>query len=156
MSRTSKAIIDTPIGKILATATRKALLTLDFVDSETAPLEYTSNDVLISLETQLKEYFGGGRKVFDIPIMPVGTPFQLLVWQTLQGIEYSKTISYSDEAKNVSNPKAHRAVAKANGANPIIIIIPCHRVISKDGSIGRYSCGVWRKEFLLALEEKYR
>ncbi len=137
--------------------------------------------ILAETEQQLKEYFRGERTQFTIPLVFTGTHFQNQVWQTLLKIPYGETCSYKQEAIAVGNPKACRAVASANGANPICIIIPCHRVIAsvktplsdcskttniskpmtrqlgKDSqskkNLGGYSAGLWRKEFLLTLEQ---
>lgn len=104
---------------------------------------------------QLIEYFSGKRKKFDIKLDIIGTDFQKAAWQALLKIPYGKTISYSDEAKILKNEKAVRAVGSANGKNKIPIIIPCHRVIAKNGKLGGYSGGLDIKEYLLNLEEEY-
>jgi O-6-methylguanine DNA methyltransferase len=103
---------------------------------------------------QLDEYFLGKRQSFDIPLNMVGTDFQKSVWQTLLKIPYGQTLSYKQEAITLGKESAVRAVANANGANNIGIIIPCHRVIASDGTLGGYSGGIDRKEFLLNLEYK--
>ena len=101
---------------------------------------------------QLVEYFFNGRQEFDLPLAPVGTEFQVKVWDQLKSIPYGETRSYSDIAAAVGNQKAVRAVASAIGKNPISIIVPCHRVISANGDIGGYAGGVETKRYLLALE----
>lgn len=101
---------------------------------------------------QLEEYFAGKRKDFDLPLSPAGTAFQQSVWKALMTIPFGKTASYSDIAQGISNPNAVRAVGLANGRNPIPIVIPCHRVIGKDGSLTGYGGGLPIKEKLLALE----
>lgn len=101
---------------------------------------------------QLNKYFKKELKIFDIPIKPSGTPFQKKVFSELLKIPYGSTISYQELAKRVGNEKASRAVANANGKNPIAIIIPCHRVIAKNGSIGGFNSGVDIKKELLKLE----
>lgn len=103
---------------------------------------------------QLAEYFGGKRKRFDIPVDLKGTAFQKQVWQELAKIPFGQTLSYNEVAKRIKNPKAVRAVGSANGKNPVCIIIPCHRVIAADGSIGGYAGGINIKQQLLALEQK--
>ena len=145
--------IETPIGRILAKANDDALTYLDFIDDKVVD-ENSNHHLLIELETELREYFAKKRQVFSIPLSPSGTAFQTSVWATLCTIPYGLTLSYADEAKRFGNPKATRAVANANGKNPISILIPCHRVISSNGSIGGYSGGLWRKEFLLSLEKE--
>ncbi len=101
---------------------------------------------------QLERYFEGRLKRFDLALAPRGTPFQQRVWQALLQIPYGQTTSYSELAERLGNPKAVRAVGTANGANPISIIIPCHRVIGRDGSLTGYAGGLPRKALLLKLE----
>jgi len=102
---------------------------------------------------QIEEYFDGNRKSFDIPISPSGTEFQQKVWNALQTIPYGETRSYKDIAIAVGNEKACRAVGMANNRNPISIIIPCHRVIGKDGKLVGYGGGLQTKDYLLKLEK---
>ena len=104
------------------------------------------------LDTQLSEYFAGDRKEFDVVLDMQGTDFQIKVWQALLSIPYGKTVCYQEQALVIKNPKAVRAVANANGANRIAIVIPCHKVIGKNGSMVGYGGGIWRKEYLLKLE----
>jgi len=101
---------------------------------------------------QLDEYFAGRRRHFDLRLAPRGTAFQQAVWQALQGIPYGKTCSYSELAHQLGRPQAMRAVGAANGANPISIVIPCHRVIGRNGSLTGYAGGLPRKQLLLELE----
>jgi methylated-DNA-[protein]-cysteine S-methyltransferase len=103
---------------------------------------------------QLNEYFGGTRREFDLPLAPRGTEFQLACWNELQRIAYGSTISYSELARRIARPNAVRAVGAANGANPIPIIIPCHRVIGANGKLTGYGGGLPIKEKLLALERR--
>lgn len=102
--------------------------------------------------SQLAGYFSGRRRDFDIPLAPKGTPFQLAVWSELQRIPYGETISYAELARRIGKEKAVRAVGAANGANPIPVIIPCHRVIGSSGTLTGYRGGIERKQWLLALE----
>lgn len=102
--------------------------------------------------SQLQEYFGGKRKDFDFKLNPKGTDFQQKVWQELLNIPYGKTISYLDLSKKLGDVKAIRAVASANGKNPLWIVVPCHRVIGSDGSLTGYAGGLWRKKWLLEHE----
>jgi methylated-DNA-[protein]-cysteine S-methyltransferase len=102
---------------------------------------------------QLNEYFTGHRRDFDLPLAPRGTEFQLAVWNELQRIAYGDTISYSELARRIARPNAVRAVGAANGANPIPIIIPCHRVIGANGTLTGYGGGLHIKRALLALEQ---
>jgi methylated-DNA-[protein]-cysteine S-methyltransferase len=107
---------------------------------------------LLEAATQLDEYFAGERTSFDLALDPQGTPFQRRVWFALADIPYGKTTSYAELARRVGSPKAFRAVGQANGKNPLAIILPCHRVINSDGSIGGYGGGLPMKRQLLALE----
>jgi len=102
---------------------------------------------------QLNQYFLNGKWRFDVKLNPIGTDFQLAVWEELQKIPFGRTISYLDLAKKLGDEKTIRAAASANGKNPISILIPCHRVIGKDGSLTGYAGGLHRKKFLLELEK---
>lgn len=105
---------------------------------------------------QLAEYFTGKRKAFELPIAyPCGTPFQHSVWNALRNIPYGETRSYEDIARAIGNPKAVRAIGQANTHNPILLLVPCHRVINKNGTIGGFGCGVELKRKLLELEGAY-
>jgi len=108
------------------------------------------------VRTQLDEYFAGTRTGFDVPMRLEGTAFQRAVWAQLCAIPYGSTISYGELARRVGNPKASRAVGLANGRNPIAVIVPCHRVIAADGSLGGYGGGLDRKTALLDLERAGR
>ena len=101
---------------------------------------------------QLEEYFAGTRRSFDVPLSLKGTEFQKNVWHALMSISYGKTVSYQDIAAMIGNEKASRAIGNANHHNPVVIIVPCHRVIRADGSIGGYGGGIERKKYLLNLE----
>jgi O-6-methylguanine DNA methyltransferase len=146
--------LTTPIGKMMAMANEAGIYSLEFVE-DTEPA-VSDAPLLLRLEMELKEYFWGKRREFTVPLAPVGTPFQMGVWDTLQCIPYGETISYATEANMLGRPTAVRAVANANGKNHIPILIPCHRVIASRGGIGGYISGIWRKEFLLGLEAKHR
>lgn len=124
---------------------------LSWIDGNESIKEST-NILFQKTISQLKEYFNGMRYEFSIPIIYSGTIFQQRVWQELQKIPYGNTISYKELAMKTGNPKAVRAVAQACGANPIPIIIPCHRVICTNGKIGGYSAGLDIKRLLLELE----
>lgn len=102
--------------------------------------------------TQLKEYFAGARPAFDLPLNPAGTEFQKRVWNELAKIPHGETISYTELAERVGRPGSHRAVGAANGRNPLPIVIPCHRVIGKDGKLTGYAGGLEAKQKLLELE----
>ena len=107
------------------------------------------------LNKQIEEYFDGKRKEFSIPLAIVGTTFQKQAWLALQAIPYGETRSYKEQAEFIGNPKAIRAVARANGDNRIAIIIPCHRVIGANGELVGYGGGLWRKRYLIELEQKH-
>jgi methylated-DNA-[protein]-cysteine S-methyltransferase len=109
--------------------------------------------VLVATARQLGEYFAGGRREFDLPLAPVGTPFQLQVWAGLRTIPYGQTWSYGELARAIGKgPTSSRAVGLANGANPLSIVVPCHRVIGADGGLTGFGGGVERKRRLLDLE----
>jgi AraC family transcriptional regulator of adaptative response/methylated-DNA-[protein]-cysteine methyltransferase len=159
------AEITTPLGTMLAAATGDGLCLLEFTDSNRVKAQSDKVRKLLGAETvngknshleelkrQLDEYFAGKRKIFDLSLVLAGTPFQRAVWQTLRTIPYGKTISYKEEAQRIGRPTAIRAVARANGANPISIVIPCHRVIGKNGNLVGYGGGLGRKQWLLDLE----
>ncbi|MCP4578815.1 MAG: methylated-DNA--[protein]-cysteine S-methyltransferase [Deltaproteobacteria bacterium] len=107
------------------------------------------------VKAQLRAYFKGRLKQFDIPLAPVGTPFQLKVWESLRAIPYGELVSYKTIAEAIGNPKAVRAVGGANGRNPIPIIVPCHRVIGSDGSLTGFGGGLKTKKLLIDLEKRY-
>ena len=115
--------------------------------------EYHS-DFLHEVYHQLNEYFAGKRKIFDLPVDSKGTAFQKAVWRELQKIPYGGTRSYEDIAVAIGNKKAVRAIGQANGRNPIMIVVPCHRVIRKNGDISGFACGVEAKRYLLNLERE--
>ena len=144
------AVIQTQIGKIRLQSLGELLQRLDFVE-ESEPL-IEPDTFLSKVALQLNEYFEGKRTRFEIPIHASGTHFQMNVWDQLVQIEYGQTWSYEDLARRLGDKKVIRAAATANGKNPIAIIIPCHRVIGKDGTLTGYSGGLWRKKFLLNLE----
>lgn len=113
---------------------------------------HSDDPYLFEVFTQLREYFSGDRKSFTVPLDLDGTDFQKKVWEELQKIPFGKTISYKTLSENLGDVKAIRAVGKANGQNPVAIIVPCHRVIGTDGSLIGYACGLDIKEKLLQLE----
>ena len=115
--------------------------------------EYHS-DFLHEVYHQLNEYFAGKRKIFDLPVDSKGTAFQKAVWRELQKIPYGETRSYEDIAVAIGNKNAVRAIGQANGRNPIMIVVPCHRVIRKNGDISGFACGVEAKRYLLNLERE--
>ncbi len=155
----------TPFGEILAGATAKGICLLEFTDTNRIEMQISRlkkgranivkkgvSEYFSTLDMQLQQYFSGELKVFNIPLDIQGTDFQMQVWNTLRDIPYGETRSYQQQAIAINNPKAVRAVANANRNNKISIIIPCHRVIGKNGTMTGYGGGIWRKEYLLKLE----
>jgi len=142
-----------PVGIIEIKADDRAITGLYLLKNNPVKMQTSTNPLIIKACQQLDEYFAGTRQTFDLPLSPKGTPFQEKVWKQLQEIPYGQTISYSQLAQAIGNPKACRAVGSANGKNPISIIIPCHRVIASDGSLGGYSSGLENKKILLDLEK---
>ena len=114
------------------------------------------SELLTEACRQLDEYFQGKRRNFDLPIGYAGTPFQKKVWRELQSIPYGETRSYEDIAVKIGSPRAVRAVGQANNRNPILLIIPCHRVIHKNGDISGFACGIAAKKYLLDLEKNFK
>jgi len=152
--------IDSPLGSLYLAASAHGLQEVSRQKSPApmaSSLKSSSPEIRILRQTtqELAEYFAGKRQHFDIPLDLRGTPFQQQVWRELQKIPYGTTCSYKDIATHIKNPNAVRAVGGANGKNPLCIVIPCHRVISADGSIGGYSGGLAIKRKLLALEQVY-
>lgn len=117
-----------------------------------AEREDASHPVLVDARRQLDEYFAGRRTRFDLPLDPVGTPFQQRVWKALNTIPFGETRSYSDIARQIGHPTAVRAVGAANGRNPVSIVTPCHRVVGSTGSLTGFAGGLDTKAFLLSLE----
>ena len=162
-------MLETPLGPLLAGATDQGINFLEYTDRRM--LEHNlkamrrrfgcaivpgQHPLLERLREELREYFQGARQEFKLPLASRGTPFQDKVWQELRRIPYGQTISYDALARRVGQPTAQRAVARANGMNYVAILIPCHRVIGKDGSLTGYGGGLWRKRLLLELERTGR
>jgi len=144
-------MIETPLGALRAEADDHGVTVLQF---NAPPISTNAtNRVLDQLRAELSEYFSGQRAEFTVAVNPAGTEFQKRVWNELVRIPFGKTISYHELAERIGKPTAGRAVAQANGANPICILVPCHRVIGKDGRLTGYSAGLERKRFLLGLEQ---
>ena len=148
--------MDSPVGRLRLAADDAGLRELRFggrcEPAGVNPLWREDPAPLSETMRQLRAYFAGELRTFDLPLAPQGTPFQLHVWQQLRKIPWGETISYGELATRIGNPKASRAVGLANGANPIAIIVPCHRVIGSNGKLTGYGGGLPIKEFLLALE----
>lgn len=143
--------IESPIGELLLTADERGLTGLFMNAKAEIPDSSSSrNDAVFhEAKRQIDAYFAGTLKVFDLPIVFTGTPFQNEVWKALCEIPFGETLSYGSMARRVGRPAASRAVGAANGRNPISIIVPCHRVIGADGSLTGYGGGMDRKRWLL-------
>ncbi|MCF8274530.1 MAG: methylated-DNA--[protein]-cysteine S-methyltransferase [Flavobacteriaceae bacterium] len=148
-------IINSPLGYTKIVGDNEGIVSITVLNSE----ERTTDIIPSELEDsviQLKEYFEGNRTNFDLKLNPEGTSFQKKVWKLLEQIPCGKTISYLELSKQLGDVKAIRAVANANGKNPIWIIIPCHRVIGSDGSLTGYAGGLHRKKWLLEHESPHK
>ena len=163
------AWLETPIGRLVSGATSEGICLLEFTDrpileAEFAALQKRFGAVIVpgtnvhleQLQVELAHYFTGHLRQFSVPLVLAGTPFQEDVWRSLLDIPYGETRSYDELAKKLGHPNAQRAVGQANGANRISILVPCHRVVNKQGKLAGYGGGVWRKQLLLALERGER
>lgn len=149
---------DCSIGKLLLVGDEDGLCRLHFPNEKAKPPQEArkADGELSSVRKQLDEYFAGSRKSFDLKLNLKGTPFQKRVWLTLAKIPYGETTSYGELAKQVGSPKGARAVGSANGKNPLPIVLPCHRVIGKDGSLTGFGGGLKVKTALLELEDRHK
>src|SRR5215471_18501441 len=149
---------ESPVGPLLLAGSRTGLNYISFSRGRHAVAvdpEWTEGHPLFdNVIQQLREYFDGERKTFSLTLFPEGTDFQKAVWSELRRIPYGETISYKELAERIGRPKAVRAVGAANGANPIPIIVPCHRVIGNDGSLTGFGGGLPLKKRLLELESR--
>lgn len=146
-----EAYIKTPLGITCITGDANGISKISVID-DAVPLSESIPDGLALAVTQLQEYFGGSRNHFDFKINPAGTDFQKRVWEALLKIPYGTTTSYQALSIQLGDVKAIRAVASANGKNPLWVVVPCHRVIGSDGSLTGYAGGLWRKKWLLEHE----
>lgn len=148
-------VISSPVGTLRLTASAHGLTRIDVVRGA-RPSAMRPNGaaakILERTKRELAEYFAGKRRSFTVPLDMRGTDFQVAAWRAMAKIPYGKTLSYGEQARSIGKPKAFRAVGSANGKNPIPIIVPCHRVLASDGSLGGYSLGLSMKRTLLALE----
>lgn len=155
-----KKLLNSPVGQLTLIASDQALLALlwenDSLNRVRQPLniQEKNNAILTEASEQLNEYFSGQRQQFDLPVQFSGTSFQNKVWHALTKIPFGHTQSYSQLAQNIGAPKAVRAVGLANSKNPISIIVPCHRVIGKNGSLTGFAGGLDKKQRLLKLESQ--
>jgi AraC family transcriptional regulator of adaptative response/methylated-DNA-[protein]-cysteine methyltransferase len=163
------ALLDSPVGALLAGVSDGGVCLLEFTDQRMlaqnfaamrrhfgCPIVPGGHRLLSDLRRELRDYFAGRRRDFTVPLDLRGTPFQEKVWCALRDIPHGGTISYDELARRIGQPTAQRAVARANAMNRISIVIPCHRVIGKDGSLTGYGGGLWRKRLLLELERSGR
>jgi AraC family transcriptional regulator of adaptative response/methylated-DNA-[protein]-cysteine methyltransferase len=158
-----------PLGTLVAGATAEGVCLLEFTDRRMLEAEFAalrrifdvplvpgSNDHLVRLQVELAGYFGGSVRRFTVPLVYPGSPFQRRVWEELLAIPYGARRTYEQIAHAVGKPRAARAVGRANGLNRIAILIPCHRLVNKNGQLAGYGGGLWRKQFLLDLERSNR
>ena len=165
----SRSVLDTPIGPLRIIASQDAILCVEQAGRESLdagaqadqiPADRiitgdSSGELVKNCEAQLTEYFAGERRAFDLPVRPEGTDFQKNVWEHLRDIPYGETRTYGELAAMAGNKKASRAVGMANHCNPILILVPCHRVIGADGSLTGYAAGLEAKKYLLQMEKEY-
>lgn len=157
--------LELPFGKMLAGASDKGVCLLEFFEKVRTEMQLSKlarvfgqqaqvaqSDTIDTLQVELMEYFEGSRTEFGVPLDIRGTDFQVSAWKALLKIPFGQTRSYQEQADTIGNRNAVRAVANANRNNRISILIPCHRVIGKNGTMTGYGGGVWRKEYLLKLE----
>lgn len=143
--------VESPIGNLTIYSKEEQLIKLDFTEKN--PCQVSHSPLLQETLTQLDAYFHGNLKTFTLPLAPEGTEFQKKVWCSLEKIPYGDTCSYETMANLMGSPSSVRAVASAIGKNPLPILLPCHRVIRKNGTLGGYLGGLSRKEILLNLEQ---
>jgi methylated-DNA-[protein]-cysteine S-methyltransferase len=146
------AYIKSPLGITKIVGDEDGIAVISVSDVGTNEVSVEIPNVLKEAVSQLKEYFEGKRTDFNLKLKPQGTEFQQKVWKALLEIPYGKTISYMDQTKKLGDIKAIRAVASANGKNPLWIVVPCHRVIGTNGSLTGYAGEIWRKKWLLEHE----
>ena len=155
--RRTHTIVDSPVGELTVVAEEGALVGLYFEGHKRRPAADTfgtrTDEGFEPVRQQLKEYFSGERREFDLPLAPQGEDFSRRVWDLLTSIPYGETWSYGELARRLGDPALAQAVGAANALNPLSVLLPCHRVVAADGSLRGYAGGLERKRFLLALEE---
>ena len=144
------SVITTPIGNIKIEEQDEKITGISYTEERPS---YADTHVLKEAQKQLNEYFEGRRKIFNLPLNPAGTEFQHKVWSALKEIPYGEIRTYKQIAEQIGNPSACRAVGMANNKNPIMIVVPCHRVIGSNGALTGYASGIDIKEKLLDLEK---
>jgi methylated-DNA-[protein]-cysteine S-methyltransferase len=153
--RTFVTIYRSEIGPLEVVGTHRGILTITFFEDE-FEAERNLPACMTECLRQLEDYFKGKRQKFNVPLILDGTQFQKAVWRQLQKIPFGETASYGDVARSIGRPQAFRAVGNANNKNAIPIIIPCHRVIGSDGQLVGFGSGIWRKQWLLDHEKRFR
>ncbi len=161
--------LESPVGPLIVAANNRGVCLLEFTDQQRLEAQFRTlkklfssaivpgeNPHLVLLRKELDQYFAGKIRQFSVPLIYPGTPFQERVWSELLRIPYGETRSYEELARRIGSADGQRAVGHANGTNRIAIVIPCHRVVNKDGKLGGYGGGLWRKQFLLDLEKGTR
>lgn len=160
---TCETMMNSPIGRVWIAATERGITGMEIAKGRRAQAPHSATSAQSKARAhvtqairQLREYFAGQRQEFVLPLDLQGTPLQKSVWRNLLDIPYGKTLTYGEVARRVGTPNAARAVGAACGANPVWLVVPCHRVIGSDGSLHGYGGGLWRKEFLLKHEGALR
>ena len=157
----SRGTLQAPFGMLTVVASERGVRYITF-EEDAHPKSYVGMDVVddvsqpVVAETlkQLREYLDGLRTAFDVPLDLVGTEFQVEAWNALAKIPYAGTVSYAQQAASIGRPKATRAIGSANGRNPVVIVLPCHRVVGADGSLTGFGGGLHVKSWLLDLEKQ--
>ncbi|MEI8239890.1 MAG: methylated-DNA--[protein]-cysteine S-methyltransferase [Actinomycetota bacterium] len=159
----SVALFESPVGELRLVASRRGLRavlwpgdidrSVDAGATSAAGADAEADALLVEAARQLREYFAGDRREFDVPLDPVGTEFQQAAWTVLRGIPYGETISYGEQARRLGDVNKSRAVGAANGRNPISIIVPCHRVVGSTGKLTGFAGGLDTKAWLLGHEQ---
>lgn len=158
MLKDYKVYYPSPIGLLEIIGTANSIKAINFVEGEEEEQPVDRTDLPAAVAAclaQLDEYFKGERRDFSLNLTPEGTAFQQAVWQQLMAVPYGQTASYLDIARRVGNEKAVRAVGAANGQNPIVIVVPCHRIVGSNGQLTGYGGGLWRKDWLLKHEKSF-
>ncbi len=147
----NRIVFDSPMGAFHVEALGGRIVAAGFCDE---PEQDNTDAILRVARKQFRQYFNGERRHFQLPLLPRGTAFQQQVWLALDRLDYAQTCTYADIARQLGDPNATRAVARAIGRNPIAVAIPCHRVVGQNGHLNGYAWGKDRKAWLLALERK--
>jgi len=153
MPRAMKHItLDTPIGRLLVGIEESKVISIAMADENHQRPTMPCTNLEKQVAQELEEYFNGERNKFSFPIKPKGSPFQMAVWKELQQIPYGSTATYGEIAARIGNPKASRAVGMACNRNPVLVAVPCHRVVGSNGRVTGFAAGTDKKEILLKLE----